>query len=73
MSMYRLSLTSFTTPALLFSAAMLMPTARFVPASRAQADSTDVHGSSDRPAEELDSTVVNAEAYDKASVGAKTL
>lgn len=54
----------------IFAAAMLLPALPLVPASRAQTQSRDVNGSSDRAAEELDSKFDNAEAHDKESIEA---
>jgi hypothetical protein len=56
--------------AALLVTAMLLPTSPIVPASRAQTASRDVDGSSERPAEDLESRFDNAEAYDKESIEA---
>jgi hypothetical protein len=56
--------------AALLVTAMLIAALPIVPASRAQTTSRDVDGSSDRPAEDLESRFDNAEAYDKESIEA---
>jgi hypothetical protein len=70
MSRSKLMLIFAVTIVALLVTAMLMPALPFVPASRAQTNSRDINGSSDRVAEELDSRFDNAEAHDKQSIEA---